>query len=64
MKNTAVLVNTSRGAVVNKEYLCAALGAEQIAGVELSMQISPVQLVCHLLAPCFAAARQCLAMLA
>ena len=38
MKNTAVLINTSRGAVVNEEDLCAALEGGQIAGAGLDVR--------------------------
>ena len=38
MKNTAVLVNTSRGPVVNEEELCFALEAGQIAGAALDVR--------------------------
>ncbi|MCK4324348.1 MAG: hydroxyacid dehydrogenase [Armatimonadetes bacterium] len=38
MKDTAVLINTSRGTVVNEEDLCAALEAGQIAGAGLDVR--------------------------
>jgi len=38
MKESTVLINTSRGAVVNEEDLCAALEAGQIAGAGLDVR--------------------------